>query len=128
MNRVRSTPVGARGVPEAQLRRQLERELASQGCKTVAREWPSQPGRPQNGVGDLVMRLPDNKTALVVEVKGLNPHSGHTARVSRNHARSQVVEQAGRYGAAWKALHPAERVVSATFTSGEPLTVVEEFP
>ena len=128
MNRTHSTPVGARGVPEEALRRQLERELTAQGFRTVAKDWQVEPGYTQYGVGDLVMRLPNKQTSLVVEVKALNPRTGHTACVSRTQARSKVIQQALRYGAAWKAAHPGERVVAATFTSGEPLTVVKEVP
>ena len=92
----------------------------------VLREWEVVPGASQSGVGDLVFTDGDGRYA-VVEVKFLNPGSGHTARESRRRGRQTVWWQAEHYGEKlFRRVPAALEVVCYAYTTdrvNEPLEV-----
>ena len=82
-----------------------------------AQEWEVIPGYSQFGKGDLVFKRPAFEEYLVIETKYIRTESGKTAQRSRTRSRKKVVEQALRYGAIFKQLHPEALVEIATFTN-----------
>ncbi|KAJ3023058.1 hypothetical protein HKX48_004371 [Thoreauomyces humboldtii] len=87
----------------------------------AARDWNPQPGLSHLGEGDLVFASSDRSRYLVVEVKGLHPGTGSTARESRRKAHQKVREQVQRYTNAWAELHPYNEVVGCSYVGFEPV-------
>ena len=111
---------------ELSLQQQLIREVDKRLPYTnlFAQEWEVLRGCSHLGKGDLVFKRPGFQEYLVVEVKYLRPGSGRAARNKRNAARRKVVEQALRYGAAFKRRHPDADVEIATYTNESGLCLL----
>ena len=91
--------------------------------QVYAQEWQVKPGHPNYGKGDLVFKRPGFEDYLVVETKYLTTNTGRTAQTSRNKGRNKAREQALRYGAAFKRLHPEADVEIATYTNESGLNM-----
>lgn len=89
-------------------------------------EWEVTPGRTDGGCGDLVFTDGDGNFA-VVEVKFIDiGRTGHTVRVKRTKARSQVRDQARAYAEALRRSLDHEAVTVRAFALTNEGGLVEE--
>ncbi|KAJ3005546.1 hypothetical protein HKX48_000618 [Thoreauomyces humboldtii] len=86
----------------------------------VHSNWKPHPGRSDLGEGDLIFASCSQSRYLVVEVKGLHPGTGHTARESRRRAHQKVQGQVQTYTDAWAKLHPYTDVVGCSYVGYGP--------
>jgi hypothetical protein len=85
--------------------------------QVYAQDWEVWPGLPHCGKGNFIFKRPGFEDYLVVETKYLTTNTGRVATNSRKKGRNKVYEQALRYGAAFKRLHPDADVEIATYTN-----------